>query len=75
MVGNIKFSLIILVGYMIFRDPIRPEQIIAIALVMIGNFFKWMQNANMFLFYSIFKKKEYLAMGFAVLRKWSKKQI
>ena len=36
MVGNIKFSLIIVAGFIIFRDPIKLEQIIAITLVMIG---------------------------------------
>ena len=37
MVGNIKFSLIILAGFIIFRDPIKIEQLVAIILVMLGN--------------------------------------
>lgn len=36
MVGNVKFSLIIAVGYLVFKDPIKYEQAFAITLVMFG---------------------------------------
>ena len=36
MIGNIKFSLIIIAGYIIFKDQIKYEQFFAIALVMLG---------------------------------------
>ena len=36
MIGNIKFSLIIIAGYFIFGDPLKTEQILAIVSVMIG---------------------------------------
>ena len=36
MIGNIKFSLIIIAGIAIFGDPIKSEQILAIFSVMIG---------------------------------------
>jgi hypothetical protein len=41
MIGNIKFSLVIIAGFIIFGGPIKTEQILAIFLVMIGklNFF------------------------------------
>jgi solute carrier family 35 protein E3 len=40
MVGNVKFSLIIAVGYILFKDPIKYEQAFAITLVMLGKFKK-----------------------------------
>ena len=36
MVGNVKLSLIIAVGYILFKDPIKYQQILAITLVNIG---------------------------------------
>ena len=46
MVGNIKFSLIIVAGFIIFRDPIKIEQIFAIIFVMMGNIFLRFWNSG-----------------------------
>ncbi len=38
MVGYFKFTLIIVVALILFKDPVRVEQVFAIFLVMFGKF-------------------------------------
>ena len=65
MVANIKFSLIIVVSFIIFRDPIKIEQIVAILLVMIGEF---LSNYCIDVSYFCLIKKFYFLKAFSAIR-------
>lgn len=70
MACNIKFCLIIAGGYFIFKETIKPEQIVAFGLVLTGNYANWML-VTLFLFFRLtLKIQENFSQFLLLLSLW-----